>query len=177
MHPKIFCNWCHFLFSTPKTTRNTVYFNSLRKAKIPFVSCWWITFAYNFQTSDLRKKTTLNCSSMLEGKRKGRWKRPSFQNINMIHAITISSQSQIKNKKSLKKRKGSAMSQWNNFKYKDPGGTLPNFTLICSLNFLTSPLESVDCSQSQSLSTENLPSRYKYLTGFPQGIRPLLLLL
>lgn len=31
--------------------------------------------------------------------------------------------------------------------YKDPGETLPNFTLICSLNFLTSPLEIVDCSQ------------------------------
>lgn len=64
------------------------------------------------------------------------------------------------------------MSQWHNFKSKVPGESLCNFTLICSLNFLTSPLEIVDCSQSQSLSTENLPSRYKYLAGFPQGFGP-----
>lgn len=77
----------------------------------------------------------------------------------------------------LKKMKGSAVSQLNNFKYQDPGETLPNFILICSLNFLTSPLEIVDCSQSQSLTMESLPSRYKFLAGFPHGIRSLPLLL
>lgn len=70
--------------------------------------------------------------------------------------------------------KGLAVSQQNNFKYKDPEETLPNFTLICSLNFLTSPLEAVGCTQSLSLTTENLPSRYKFLAVFTQENRPLL---
>lgn len=114
---------------------------------------------------------------MLEGKRKGRWKRPSFQNINMIHAITTGTKPSYNSLKKKKNMKGSAVSQLNNMKYKDPGETLPNFTLICSLNFVTTPLETVDCSQSQSLRTENLPSRDKFLAGFPEVIRPLLLLL
>ena len=48
--------------------------------------------------------------------------------------------------------KGSAVSQLKIFKYKDPGETLPNFTLICSLNFLTSLLKIVDCSLPQTLT-------------------------
>lgn len=93
MFSKILCNWMlWFIFSTqglPKYHKK--YFNNLRKATVKFVTCSWI---FSFRTPEfwsekkipLRKlkkknpnnKQVLDLSCMLEGKRKGRWKRPSF---------------------------------------------------------------------------------------------------
>lgn len=97
-------SWCHDSDFQPKDYQryHKKYFDSLRKAKIKLVTCSLICFLgtpefWSEEKIPLReeKKILLDLSCMLEGKRKGRWKRPSFQNINMIHAITTGSQTQL----------------------------------------------------------------------------------
>lgn len=105
-----------------------------------------------------KKKILLDLSWVLWGKRKGRWKRLSFQNINMIHAW-LQAAKPCYNSLKRKKVKGPATSHLKIFKYKEPGETLLNFTLICSLNFLTLPLEIVHSSQSKALQLRIYPVR------------------
>lgn len=101
MFPKIFCNlMSHFLFSLPKTTRNTIRNISIVLEKLKFVTSSLIIIAQNSRVliwgeNSLQKKVRLDVSCVLWGKRKGRRKRPSFQNVNMIHSITTGSQTQI----------------------------------------------------------------------------------